>query len=107
MSNEKGRLFVAPWIEKFKSHRITLTPPVFRFSLSFRDVEEMLAMRGVALGFETVLEWCLSLARPTPMACCVAGLLGQATAGISMKCSSRSMDASITVGEQWIKMATY
>src|SRR5882672_1080876 len=31
----------------------------FRFSLSFRDVEELLAMRGVALTYETVREWWL------------------------------------------------
>ena len=31
----------------------------FRFALSFRDVEEMLAMRGVVLTYETVREWCL------------------------------------------------
>ena len=31
----------------------------FRFALSFRDVEEMLAMRGLALTYETVREWCL------------------------------------------------
>ena len=31
----------------------------FRFALSFRDVEEMLAMRGVSLSNETVREWCL------------------------------------------------
>ncbi len=31
----------------------------FRFALSFRDVEEMLAIRGVALTYETVREWCL------------------------------------------------
>jgi len=31
----------------------------FRFSLSFRDVEEMSAMRGVALSYETIREWCL------------------------------------------------
>jgi len=31
----------------------------FRFVLSLRDVEEMLAMRGVALTYETVREWCL------------------------------------------------
>ena len=31
----------------------------FRFTLSFRAVEEMLAMRGVALTDETVREWCL------------------------------------------------
>src|SRR6266851_4350680 len=30
----------------------------FRFSLSLRDVEEMLAMRGVTLSYETVREWC-------------------------------------------------
>jgi len=29
----------------------------FRFALSFRDVEEMLAMRGVILSYETVREW--------------------------------------------------
>jgi transposase-like protein len=31
----------------------------FRFALSFRDVEEMLAMRSVSLSYETVREWCL------------------------------------------------
>jgi len=31
----------------------------FRFALSFRDVEEMLAMRGVSLSYEAVREWCL------------------------------------------------
>ena len=31
----------------------------FRFARSFRDVEEMLAMRGVSLSYETVREWCL------------------------------------------------
>jgi putative transposase len=31
----------------------------FRFARSFRDVEELLAMRGVSLSYETVREWCL------------------------------------------------
>ena len=31
----------------------------YRFALSFRDGEEMLAMRGVSLSYETVREWCL------------------------------------------------
>jgi len=31
----------------------------FPFALSFRDVEEMLAMRGVSLSYETIREWCL------------------------------------------------
>jgi putative transposase len=31
----------------------------FRFTLSFRDIEEILAIRGVTLTYETVREWCL------------------------------------------------
>src|SRR5712671_2817348 len=30
----------------------------FRFSLSFRDVEELMSSRGVPLSYETVREWC-------------------------------------------------
>ncbi len=30
----------------------------FRFSLSYRDVEEMMARRGIQLTYETVREWC-------------------------------------------------
>lgn len=31
----------------------------FRFSLSYRDVEELLAARGMVLTYETVRQWCL------------------------------------------------
>jgi putative transposase len=31
----------------------------FRFSLSFRDVEELLAQRGIVLTSETIRQWCL------------------------------------------------
>ena len=31
----------------------------FRFSLSFRDVEELMSSRGVSLTYEAVREWCL------------------------------------------------
>jgi putative transposase len=37
------------------SHSVWL---YFRFALSFRDVEEMLATRGVSLSYETIREWC-------------------------------------------------
>jgi putative transposase len=37
------------------SHSVWL---YFRFALSFRDVEEMLAMRGVSVTYKTVREWC-------------------------------------------------
>lgn len=31
----------------------------FRFSLSFRDGEEIMAERGVILTYETIRQWCL------------------------------------------------
>jgi len=31
----------------------------FRFNLSYRDVEEMMAMRGLLLSYETIRSWCL------------------------------------------------
>src|SRR5260370_3963926 len=31
----------------------------FRFCLSYRDVEEMMAERGVVVTYETAREWCL------------------------------------------------
>ena len=31
----------------------------FRFNLSFRDVEDLLAERGVVVTYETVRQWCL------------------------------------------------
>src|SRR5437667_859109 len=38
------------------SHAVWL---YFRFSLSFRDVEEILAQRGIIVTYETVRQWCL------------------------------------------------
>ena len=31
----------------------------FRFSLSFRDIEEMMAKRGITVSYEAVRKWCL------------------------------------------------
>src|ERR1700719_4688627 len=39
------------------SHAVWL---YFRFSLSFRDVEELLARRGIVVTYETVRQWCLT-----------------------------------------------
>jgi hypothetical protein len=71
----------------------------FRFALSFRDVEEMLAMRGVALSTRPSVNGVSSSARLTQTAY-VTSLLGLATRGTSTRCSSRSMAASITSGAQ-------
>ena len=38
------------------SHTVWL---YFRFSLSFRDVDELLAARGISVTYETVRQWCL------------------------------------------------
>ncbi len=38
------------------SHAVWL---YFRFSLSFRDVEELMAQRGIVVTYETVRQWCL------------------------------------------------
>jgi putative transposase len=38
------------------SHAVWL---YFRFSLGFRDVEELLAQRGIVVTYETVRQWCV------------------------------------------------
>ena len=38
------------------SHAVWL---YYRFSLSYRDVEELLAERGIVVTYETVRQWCL------------------------------------------------
>ena len=55
------------------SHAVWL---YFRFSLSFRDVEELLAQRGIVVSYETVRECVFArLDRPTPMNDAVAVLV--------------------------------
>jgi len=57
VSPYKGHRFPAEII----SHSVWL---YFRFSLSFRDVEEMMAERGVAVSYETIREWCQKFGCP-------------------------------------------
>jgi len=35
----------------------------YRFSLSYRDVEDLLAQRGVTLSYESIRRWCLKFGR--------------------------------------------
>lgn len=35
-----------------------------RFSLSFRDIEDILAARGVIVSYETIRQWCLKITSP-------------------------------------------
>ena len=34
--------------------------PYYRFCLSFRDAEDLLAQRGIAVSYETIGQWCLA-----------------------------------------------
>ena len=36
----------------------------FRFTLSFRDIEELLAARGILVTYETIRQWCLKFGQP-------------------------------------------
>ena len=56
MRNSVSRYHRHHFPSEIISHSVWL---YFRFALSFRDVEEMLAMRGVTLSYETIREWCL------------------------------------------------
>jgi len=38
----------------------------FRFKLSFRDVEELLASRGIVVTYDTVWRWCLKFGQTLP-----------------------------------------
>ena len=51
-------------LSRYRGHRF---PPLnishavwlyHRFSLSFRDVEDLLAERGIIVSFETIRQWC-------------------------------------------------
>jgi putative transposase len=35
----------------------------YRFSLSFRDIEDLLAQRGVEVSYETIRQWCEKFGR--------------------------------------------
>jgi putative transposase len=52
-ADDKGFRFPSEII----SHAVWL---YFRFSLSYRDVEDHLAQRGVVVTYETVRQWCLT-----------------------------------------------
>ena len=42
------------------SHAVWL---YYRFALSFRDVEDLLAQRGITVTYETIRQWCLTFGR--------------------------------------------
>jgi hypothetical protein len=70
----------------------------FRFALSYRDVEDMLAARGIDVSYETVRRWALNFGS------IIARKLRQGPPrpdGRWMRCSSRSTADSCTSGVPW------
>ena len=56
MSETKPRY----WGHRFPPEVISYAVwPYYRFCLSFRDVEDILAQRGVIVSYESVRRWCL------------------------------------------------
>ena len=62
------------------SHAVWL---YFRFNLSHRDVEDLLAERGIQVSYEAIRLWCR---KPTPSSSVGAGL-GQSTSDTWTRCS--------------------
>jgi len=56
MRNDRGCYRGYRFPPEIISHAVWL---YYRFSLSFRDVEELLAERGIVVTYETIRQWCL------------------------------------------------
>ena len=59
-----GRMIIAPSSPSYTGYRFPaeiISHAVwlyFRFPLSYRDVEELMAERGIVLTYETIRQWC-------------------------------------------------
>ena len=78
----------------------------FRFPLSLRMVEDMLAMRGIVVSHETVRVGRRNLVGTSPIKS-AAARRNLATNGISMKSSSQSMVRNIGFGARSIRMGLF
>src|SRR5271169_7030536 len=96
----------------YRRHRF---PPVviqhavwlyLRFTLSYRDVEELLAERGLDVSYETVRSWVLKFG-PITHAGCGGAVRGRAIAGISTRWSSGSPASICTCGARSIMKARF
>src|SRR5206468_5214605 len=77
----------------------------FRFPLSLRMVEEMLAERGICVTYETVRQWGKKFGKAFSDQIRKRALLA-ATNGIWMRSSSRSPASNIGFGGRSIRMAS-
>ena len=72
-----------------------------RFTLSYRDVWDMLAERGIDVSYETVRRWALKFGGTRCAQAERSDDLGRTGGGISTKCSSPSTADSCTSGVPW------
>src|ERR1700704_2309467 len=79
----------------------------FRFALSYRDVEDMLAERGIDVSYEMVRRWALKFGGIIARQLRRGRPLGRTGGGISTKCSSPSTADSCTSGVPWTAKARF
>ena len=77
----------------------------FRFALSYRDVEDMLAERGIDSSYETVRRWALKFGRSYADRIDPSADHGPRIAGILTRSSSRSAAGPSTCGAPWTTRA--
>src|SRR6266540_5810575 len=70
----------------------------FRFTLSFRDVEDLLAERGIEVSYETIRQWVTGLARRLRDTFAHAGP-AHMDSGIWTRCSSPLAESGCIYGE--------
>jgi hypothetical protein len=76
----------------------------FRFPLSFREVEELMLVRGVAVSYETIRRWCAKFGQAYANQLRRAAPAPPATSGTSTRCSSGSTAGCGTVPQaNWAK----
>jgi hypothetical protein len=78
----------------------------FRFPLSLRMGDEMLAAQGILVTYETIRQWVLKLVGSSPTVS-VGELPAGVTNGILMRWSSASPAGSIGSGEQSTRRASF
>ena len=60
MSNQAPSYHGYRFPSEIISHAVWL---YYRFALSFRGVEDLLAQRGITVTYETIRQWCLTFGR--------------------------------------------
>src|SRR5258708_19788813 len=77
----------------------------YRFTLSLRDVEELLAERGIDVTYETIRQWGIQFGPAIARICAHAGL-GHTRDGVWMRCSSQSPPSTCLFGYPFTPRAT-